>query len=79
MISRARFRPPYFAVIDERRGRRVAQNVYGLPIKGTAGILVEAQRRGLISGVRSRLLALRVAGYLIANSVIAAACLSAGE
>jgi len=37
------------------------------------------QRRGLISGVRSRLLALRASGYFIADSVIAAACLSAGE
>ena len=38
-------------IIDERRGRRIAQHVYGLPVKGPAGILVEAQRRGLISGV----------------------------
>lgn len=79
VISLARHLSPCFAVIDERRGRRVAQNVYGLPIKGTAGILVEAQRRGLISGVRPRLLALRASGYFIADSVIYAACLSAGE
>jgi predicted nucleic acid-binding protein len=41
--------------------------------------LVEAQRRGLISGVRSRLTTLRDAGYFIAESVIAAACLAGGE
>ncbi len=79
VISLARHLSPCFAVIDERRGRRVAQNVYGLPIKGNAGILVEAQRRGLISGVRSRLLALRASGYFIADSVIDAACHSAGK
>jgi predicted nucleic acid-binding protein len=79
VISLARHLSPCIAVIDERRGRRVAQNVYGLPVKGTAGLLVEAHRRGLISGVRARLMALREAGYFIADSVIAAACLAAGE
>jgi len=44
-----------------------------------AGPLVEAQRRGLISGVRPRLMALRDAGYFIANNVIDAACLAVGE
>lgn len=66
-------------MIDERRGRRVAQSVYGLPVKGTAGLLVEAHRRGVISSVRSRLMLLRDAGYFIAEGVIAAACQAAGE
>ena len=79
VISLARQLSPCVAVIDERRGRRIAQQVYELPVKGTAGILVEAQRRGLISGVRPRLLELRAAGYFIADSVIDAACLTAGE
>ena len=79
VISLARQLSPCMAIIDERRGRRIAQYVYGLPVKGTAGILVEAQRRGLISGVRPRLLELRTAGYFIADSVIAAACQAAGE
>lgn len=79
VISLARQMSPCMAVIDERRGRRVAQNVYGLTVKGTAGLLVEAQRRGLISGVRARLMALREAGYFIADSVLEAACLAVGE
>ena len=79
VISLARHLSPCEAIIDERRGRRIAQQVYGLSVKGTAGILVEAQRRGLISGVRARLLELRAAGYFIANSVIVAACNAAGE
>ena len=79
VISLARQLSPCLAIIDERRGRRIAQRVYGLPVKGTAGILVEAQRRGLISGVRPRLLELRAAGYFVADSVIAAACLAVGE
>jgi hypothetical protein len=79
VISLARQLSPCVAVIDERRGRRFAQQVYGLPVKGTAGILVEAHRRGLISGVRSRLLELRTAGYFIADSVIDAASQAVGE
>ena len=79
VISLARQLSPCVAIIDERRGRRIAHHVYGLPVKGTAGILVEAQRRGLISGVRPRLLELRAAGYFIADSVIAAACQAVGE
>lgn len=79
VISLARQLSPCVAIIDERRGRRIAHHVYGLPVKGTAGILVDAQRRGLISGVRPRLLELRAAGYFIADSVIAAACQAVGE
>lgn len=79
VISLARQLSPCVAIIDERRARRIAQHVYGLPVKGTAGILVEAQRRGLISGVRPRRLKLRAAGYFIADSVVAAACEAVGE
>lgn len=79
VITLARQLSPSTAVIDERRGRRIAQQVYGLTVKGTAGILVEAKRRGLIADVRPSLLALRAAGYFIAESVIFAACLAAGE
>ena len=79
VISLTRQLSPCMAIIDERRGRRIAQQVYGLNVKGTAGILVEAQRRGLITGVRPRLLELRTAGYFIADSVTAAACKAVGE
>ena len=79
VISLARQLAPCLAVIDERRGRRIAQQVYGLPVKGTAGILVDAHRRGLISGVRPRLLELRTAGYFIADRVIDAACEAVGD
>lgn len=79
VISLARHLAPAMAVIDERRGRRVAQNVYGLAIKGTAGLLVQAHHRGLISGVRQPLMALRSAGYFIADNVVAAACQATGE
>ena len=71
VITLARQLSPCIALIDERRGRRIAQDVYGLAVKGTAGVLVEAQRRGLISGIRPQLLALRNVGYFISDGVIA--------
>jgi predicted nucleic acid-binding protein len=79
VISLARNLAPCLAVIDERRGRRIAQDVYGLPVKGTAGILVEAQRKGLISTVRPSLLKLKSVGYFISDNVINAACQAVGE
>ena len=79
VISLARQLSPCFAVIDERRGRRIAQEVYGLAVKGTAGVLVEAKRRQIISDVRPMLLALREAGYFIADNVIVAACQAVRE
>lgn len=79
VITLARQLAPCMAIIDERRGRQIAQQVYALQVKGSAGILVEAHRRGLITEVRPHLLALRVAGYFIADGVIAAACQAVGE
>ena len=79
VISLARALSPCVTIIDERRGRRIAQQVYGLTVKGTAGLLVDAHRRGLISGVRPRLLELRAAGYFVSDSVILAASALVGE
>ncbi|MCB1321435.1 MAG: hypothetical protein KDK34_14355, partial [Leptospiraceae bacterium] len=41
VIALARTLLPCLAIIDERRGRRIAQQIYGLPVRGTAGLLVE--------------------------------------
>ena len=79
VITLARNLSPCMAIIDERRGRRIARHVYGLPVKGTAGILVEAKRRGLITVVRPHLLQLRFSGYYLADRVIAAACQEVDE
>ena len=78
VISLARQLSPSIAVTDERRGRRIEQQMYGLTVKGTAGILVEVKRPGLISDVWPRLLGLRLR-FFLAESVILAACLAAGE
>ncbi|EIC23824.1 DUF3368 domain-containing protein [Thiorhodovibrio frisius] len=65
------------AIIDEKRGRRIAQSIYGLPVKGTAGLLVDAHRLGLLMDLRDTLLALKGAGYFLSDQVIEAACTAA--
>ena len=77
VIALARSLMPCLAVIDEKRGRKIAHQIYGLPVKGSAGLLVEAHRRGLLSDLRSTLLDLKRAGYFLSDAVIAAACAAA--
>ena len=77
VIALARSLTPCLAIIDEKRGRKIAHQVYGLPVKGTAGLLVEAYRRGLLSDVRATLLDLKRAGYFLSEAVIEAACAAA--
>lgn len=77
VIALARTLLPCLAIIDERRGRRIAQQIYGLPVKGTAGLLVEARRRGFVGELRPMLDQLKAAGYFLADSVIDAACQAA--
>jgi len=80
VIALARTRAPCLAVIDERRGRQVARNVYGLPVKGTAGLLVEAGRRGILDkDLRSTLLDLKRAGYYLSDAIIEGACKAVQE
>ena len=77
VISLARSISPCLTIIDEKRGRRIAHHVYGLPVKGTAGILVEAHRRGLLVDVRAALLDLKRSGYFLSDTVVEAACAAA--
>lgn len=78
VISLARACAPCMAIIDEKRGRRIAHQVYGLPVKGSAGLLVEAKRHGLLNDVRSTLPDLKRAGYYLSDAVIEGACKAAG-
>ncbi|WP_462319972.1 hypothetical protein [Halochromatium sp.] len=78
MITLARSLAPCLAIIDEKRGRKIAHSIYGLPVKGTAGLLVEAHRRGLLADeLRNTLLGLKGAGYFLSDTVIDAACAAA--
>lgn len=39
---------PKFVLIDERKGRRIAEQIYRLPLIGTAGILLRAKLQGFL-------------------------------
>lgn len=66
-------------LIDERRARRIAEQAYGLRIKGSAGILVSAKRAGLISAVLPHLDQMVRQGYYLSRRLLERAAAEAGE
>jgi predicted nucleic acid-binding protein len=65
--------------IDERKGRKVARDVYDLAVIGTAGLLVQARKMGLIDSVRELLGELKRNGYWIHDNIVEVAVHEAGE
>jgi predicted nucleic acid-binding protein len=66
-------------LIDERRGRRIAEQAYGLRVKGSAGVLVSAKRAGFIPVVRPFLERMRTQGYYLSQRLFERALEEAGE
>ncbi len=66
-------------LLDDRRARRIAEVAYRLRVKGVAGVLVAAKRRGLIASVESLLVQIRGNGYYIAQPIINRAVREVGE
>ena len=65
--------------MDERRARRVAGTIYGLTVKGTCAVLVEARRRQLIPKVRPALETMIAGGYFIGPQLMAECLRRAAE
>lgn len=65
-------------LMDERLGREAARR-QGLAIIGSAGLLLAAKERGLISAVGSILDQWRQSGYLLSPTIIRAVLERAGE
>lgn len=66
-------------LIDERRARRIAAQVYSLAVRGTAGILVEAKRAGFVTEIRPLLDGMARQGYYLSTRLIEFACQTVGE
>ena len=66
-------------LLDEKKARRIAARVYGLQVKGTAGLLLEAKNRGMIEAVRPGLEAMIQGGYFLGPNLVAACLAAAGE
>ncbi len=60
-------------LIDERKARRIARTIYGLHVIGSARVLVEAKKHGLLDNVGASLQAMRDGGYWISDLIFDAA------
>jgi predicted nucleic acid-binding protein len=70
VIQMAVERSVRIVLIDERKGRRIARQVYGLQTIGTARVLVEAHRAGLVGDLAPFLETLKGKSYWIADSIV---------
>jgi len=66
-------------LMDERKGRRIARDVYGLIVTGTVRLLVDAKNAGFISNITDILLDMKSSGYWIDEKIMRAAFKEAGE
>ena len=79
VISLAREQRATLVLIDERKARKIARDVYRLQPIGTARILVEAKKNNLIPEIASPFQKLRQEGYWIHDSIVQTALREAGE
>lgn len=78
VLALAQERGAALVLIDEERGFRRAEEM-GLPVLRTAGVLLQAKARGLITMVREHLEALRVEGFRLSDEAYREALRKAGE
>jgi predicted nucleic acid-binding protein len=79
VISLAREQRAELVLIDERKARKVARDIYGLQPIGTARILVEARKKNLLPAIAPQFEKLRQEGYWIHASIVETALREAGE
>ena len=66
-------------LMDERKGRRIAREIYGMKVTGTARIFVEAKKANLINSVKENLQEVCDNGYWIHDKIIQKTLKEAGE
>jgi len=66
-------------LMDERKGRRIARDVYGLIVTGTIRLLINAKKAGLISNMTDVLQEIKSSGYWIHDKIVQAAVKEVGE
>ncbi len=79
VVQTAREMGTDYVLIDERKARKIARSVYGLNVIGTARLLVEAKKNGLIDSVGDMIDKLRDGGYWIGDSIVQRMLKEAGE
>ena len=66
-------------LIDERKGRKLARRLCGLETLGTAGLLVQAKRAGILREIAPLFEELEAASYWISPAIVSWAIQQAGE
>ena len=66
-------------LIDERKGRRIARQVYGLTVLGTMRLLINAKRTNLLNNISELIQQMRAQGYWIHEAIVQVALQEAGE
>lgn len=79
VIALAREQAISVVLIDERKARKVARDVYSLQPIGTARVLIEAKKKDLLTEIKPLLEALQADGYWIHDDIVHAALREAGE
>jgi hypothetical protein len=79
VIQLAREQAADCVLIDERKARKIARTAYGLKVIGSAGVLVEAKKQGILTSVGEALTQMREKGYWIHDRIVTAALEQAGE
>jgi hypothetical protein len=79
VIGLAREMSVNIVIVDERKARKIARTIYGLHVIGSARVIVEAKRHGLLNNVGAALQSMRDGGYWIGDSIVDIALQQAGE
>lgn len=68
----------HVVALDDRRARRLARTL-GLPLVGTAGLLLAAKQDGLVPSLKPQLEALIRLGFFVGPAVVSGVLAEAGE
>lgn len=66
-------------LMDERKGRKIARDIYGFAVIGTGRLLTEAKQAGIIPTVRPLIDQMRSAGYWLSDRIVTEILQQAGE
>lgn len=66
-------------LMDERKGRRIARDIYGLTVTGTVRLLIDAKNAGFINHLTDVLQDMKSSGYWIHDKIMHAAVKETGK
>jgi len=70
--------PGTTTILDEQRARRHAKN-FGIPLRGTVGLILDAKRSGIVPEARSLIERVRRAGLYVSDRLLQESLRVVGE